>query len=193
MQEFTYADGTLTRARTFALPAMTGDTLRRRSLRSAATAARCMSRACSRMTLSAIDFASGQVLKTVPLPAEPYTCVLSADGQFRLRLAVGRRARPGVLAARLADADRRTSARASIPNAMVLSHDGKRLFVACGNSAAVWVFNTFSWRGDRADLDRTCIPDAPPTSTPNSLALSPDGRTLLIANADNNAVAVVDV
>ena len=37
------------------------------------------------------------------------------------------------------------------------------------------------------------FPNAPPTSTPNSLALSPDGRTLLVANADTNAVAVVDV
>jgi YVTN family beta-propeller protein len=36
-------------------------------------------------------------------------------------------------------------------------------------------------------------PKAPPGSTPNALALSPDGSTLLVANADNNTVAVVDV
>ena len=34
---------------------------------------------------------------------------------------------------------------------------------------------------------------APAGTTPNGLALSPDGRTLLVANADNNTVAVVDV
>ena len=37
------------------------------------------------------------------------------------------------------------------------------------------------------------FPNAPPGSTPNGLGLSPDGRTLLVANADNNTVAVVDV
>jgi YVTN family beta-propeller protein len=36
-------------------------------------------------------------------------------------------------------------------------------------------------------------PQAPPGSTPNALALSKDGGTLLVANADNNTVAVVDV
>src|SRR6202022_4419750 len=36
-------------------------------------------------------------------------------------------------------------------------------------------------------------PQAPAGSTPNGLGLSPDGNTLLVANADNNAIAVVDV
>ncbi len=36
-------------------------------------------------------------------------------------------------------------------------------------------------------------PQSPPGSTPNSLALSPDERTLFVANADNNLVAVFDV
>ena len=54
------------------------------------------------------------------------------------------------------------------------------------------MFDTFS--GEAIEqISMSLYPDAPPTSTPNSLALSPDGRTLLVANADNNAVAVVDV
>jgi len=36
-------------------------------------------------------------------------------------------------------------------------------------------------------------PNAPAGSTPNALSLSADGGTLLVASADNNAVAVVDV
>ena len=35
--------------------------------------------------------------------------------------------------------------------------------------------------------------EAPASSTPNGLALSPDDRTLLVANADNNTVAMADV
>ncbi|HET6960398.1 MAG TPA: alkaline phosphatase family protein, partial [Vicinamibacterales bacterium] len=78
------------------------------------------------------------------------------------------------------------------PNAMVLSRDGKRLFVACGNSASVWVFDTFS--GEAIEqISMSLTPAAPTTATPNSLALSPDGQTLLVSTADNNAIAVVDV
>jgi YVTN family beta-propeller protein len=36
-------------------------------------------------------------------------------------------------------------------------------------------------------------PKAPAGSTPNALALSPDGKRLYVANADNNSVSVIDV
>src|SRR5258706_6767141 len=78
------------------------------------------------------------------------------------------------------------------PNALVLSQDGKRLFVACGNSSSIWVFDTFSGQPIE-QISMSLYPNAPRTSTPNSLALSPDGQTLLVSNADSNAVAVVDV
>src|SRR4029079_17085422 len=35
--------------------------------------------------------------------------------------------------------------------------------------------------------------EAPPGTTPNHVSLSPDDKRLLVANADNNTVAVVDV
>ncbi len=78
------------------------------------------------------------------------------------------------------------------PNAMVLSKDGKRLFVACADGASVWVYDTFSGLVIE-QVSMSLFPDAPLTATPNSLALSPDGKTLLVANADTNSVAVVDV
>ena len=37
------------------------------------------------------------------------------------------------------------------------------------------------------------FPKAPEGSTPAALAVSPDGETLYVANADNNCVAVIDV
>src|SRR5207253_5991986 len=37
------------------------------------------------------------------------------------------------------------------------------------------------------------FPRAPEGSTPDALAIAPDGRTLYVANADNNCVAVIDV
>ena len=78
------------------------------------------------------------------------------------------------------------------PNALVLSLDGKRLFVACGNSSSVWVFDTFS--GEAIEqISMSLYPNAPRTATPNSLALSPDGQTLIVSNGDTNAIAVVDI
>jgi YVTN family beta-propeller protein len=78
------------------------------------------------------------------------------------------------------------------PNAMLLSQDGARLFVACANTNAVWVVDTATGAA-REQISLSLYPDAPVGTTPNALALSPDGGTLFVANADNNTVAVVDV
>ena len=37
------------------------------------------------------------------------------------------------------------------------------------------------------------FPQAPEGSTPDALAIAPDGKTLFVANADNNCVAVIDI
>src|SRR4029453_3353031 len=37
------------------------------------------------------------------------------------------------------------------------------------------------------------FPRSPEGSTPDALAISPDGKTLFVANADNNCVAVIDI
>ena len=42
-------------------------------------------------------------------------------------------------------------------------------------------------------LSAALYPNLPPGSTPNSLALTPDEKTLFVANADNNNIAVFDV
>ena len=76
---------------------------------------------------------------------------------------------------------------------MLFSKDGARLFVACANTNAVWVDRP-SARKATERIGIALHPEsAPRVSTPNALALSPDGATLLVANADNNNVAVVDV
>jgi YVTN family beta-propeller protein len=77
------------------------------------------------------------------------------------------------------------------PNDVVLTDDD-RLFVSCGNSNNVIAFDLKT--RERLEVISTALgPKAPAGSTPNSLALSPDGETLYVANADNNSVAVIDV
>jgi YVTN family beta-propeller protein len=138
----------------------------------------------------ALDLAKGSVVARQELPAEAYTAVLAPD-QRALYVSVWGAAKIAVLHPRtLAPIDEILVG--EHPNAMQFSKDGRRLFVACANTNAVWVVDLAT----RVAVEKIAValsPLAPPGSTPNALALSPDGQTLLVANADNNTVAVVDV
>ncbi len=77
------------------------------------------------------------------------------------------------------------------PNDLVLTADD-RLFVSCGHTNNVISFDLTTRQ--RLEVINTALgPKAPAGSTPNALALAPDGKTLYVATADNNAVAVIDV
>ena len=77
------------------------------------------------------------------------------------------------------------------PNEMALSADG-RLYVSNGGLNTVTVLAADDGRVLET-LSSALAPGDPPGSTPDSLALSRDGRTLYVANASNNNVAVFDV
>lgn len=140
--------------------------------------------------VTAVDLASGRVLRTVDLPAEPYTCLVSPDDRT---LFVSLWGGAEVLLFDAATLDARGEiAVGEHPNAMALSADGARLFVACANTNAVWAADVAGLRATE-QIRVSMFPDAPPGSTPNAVSLSPDGTRLLVANADNNTVAVVDV
>lgn len=92
------------------------------------------------------------------------------------------------------------------PNDMALAPDG-RLFVACAGDNTVHVIQTKTveqagpdasparrlWEGTREVISTSLYPQSPEGSTPVGLAVSPDSKTLFVANADNNSVAVVDI
>ena len=77
------------------------------------------------------------------------------------------------------------------PNDICLTKNGY-LFVANANDNSVSVIDVHS-RKVIETLTSSLYPDAPQGSTTNGLALSPDEKTLYIANADNNCLAVFDV
>ena len=81
------------------------------------------------------------------------------------------------------------------PSAMALSPDGRTLYVAHAAADEVSVVGLAgSGAGHvEATIALGLTPRAPHGTGPNALALSPDGRTLYVANADNNDVAVVAV
>ncbi len=92
------------------------------------------------------------------------------------------------------------------PNDSTLSPDG-RLFVACSGDNTVYVIQTRSLEKVGPDASPTrrlpertreiisasLYPQSPEGSTPDAVAVSPDGKTLFVANADNNNVMVVDI
>ena len=81
----------------------------------------------------------------------------------------------------------------SHPTEMALSPDGKTLFVACANSSKVSVLDASHDGKSLETLRCSLYPDAPSGNTPNSLALTPDGRMLFVANADASNLAVFNV
>ncbi len=92
------------------------------------------------------------------------------------------------------------------PNDMAVSRDG-RLFVACSGDNTVHVIQTQALEGSNPEaspsrrpaenareiISTSLYPQSPEGSTPDAVAVSPDGKTLFVANADNNSVLVVDI
>jgi YVTN family beta-propeller protein len=92
------------------------------------------------------------------------------------------------------------------PNDMAVARDG-RLFVACSGDNTVHVIQTKMMENagpeasparrlpenTREIISTSLYPQSPEGSTPDGVAVSPDGKTLFVANADNNNVLVVDI
>ncbi len=78
------------------------------------------------------------------------------------------------------------------PNELLLSKNGRWLFVANANDNSVSIVDTRTQKAVEV-LNAALYPNAPAGSTTNGLALSPDEKTLYVANADNNCLAVFDV
>lgn len=142
-------------------------------------------------TIYAIDPAAGSVRRSRKLEdgARPYCLRLAPEGS---KLYVTQWALSSLLALNSGDLETvQTLETGNHPNDLLFSGDG-RLFVSCGNDDAVFVHDARSG-AQREKIRVAMTAGSPAGTTPNALALAPDGKTLYVANADNNAVAVVDV
>ena len=78
------------------------------------------------------------------------------------------------------------------PNELLLSKNGQYLFVACAGDNAVSVIDIKQLK-ELEVLNAALYPDAVTGSASNGLAISYDQKTLYVANADNNCLAVFDI
>ncbi|MGH9507122.1 MAG: bifunctional YncE family protein/alkaline phosphatase family protein, partial [Terriglobales bacterium] len=150
-----------------------------------------------------LDAATGRVLRRYDLsmartiPASfPYGVVVSPDGRTGYcslwnasQIAVLDLAHGGVLARIPLLPPRSPLAPGSHPTAMLLSPGARRLYVTLSNRDRVAVINTAT-RRVTAWLMTKLPGQKYGGSVPNALAQTPDGRTLLVANAGTDSIAV---
>jgi YVTN family beta-propeller protein len=142
--------------------------------------------------------------RTIPVGQHPHSCILGADGKH---LYVSNWGSRSVSVINLKTFNRVRDIEVGIrPNDMALAPDG-RLFVACAGDNTVHVIVTARLEaaspdaspsrrvaeGAREILSTSLYPASPEGSTPCGLAVSPDGKTLFVANADQNSVMVADI
>ncbi len=152
----------------------------------------------------AVDPETMAVEAVIPVGLHPHTCVFGADQRHLYVSNWGSRS--------VSVVDTQTSRRVRDigvgirPNDMALSPDG-RLFVACAGDNTVHVIQTRTVEkpdapmtsaapppeGTREILCTSLYPQSPEGSTPDAVAIAPDGKTLFVANADNNDVMVAEI
>ncbi|MBE7179231.1 MAG: beta-propeller fold lactonase family protein, partial [Mucilaginibacter polytrichastri] len=140
--------------------------------------------------LYVFDLKTKSVISQTDLGHEAYACLLSADkSKLYISLWGGNK---------LAVYDTQTGKisgeiiTGSHPNEIISNKRSTRLFVANAQDNSVSIINTAKDKVTET-VSAALYPTKLTGSTTNGLALSPDEKTLYIANADNNCLAVFDV
>jgi DNA-binding beta-propeller fold protein YncE len=141
-------------------------------------------------SLYVIDNQTKKIVSQHPLGGEGYTCILSPNHKI-LYISCW-----GCDKIVLFDTySRKISGSITVgdnPNDLCITGNGRYMFAANANDNNVSVIDTRQKKVIET-LNSALYPDAPSGSTTNSVALSKDEKTLFIANADNNCLAVFDV
>jgi len=141
---------------------------------------------------------------SIPVGDHPHSCVLGADGTHLYVSNWG--SRTVSVVDTVTNKHVRDFGVGLRPNDMALAPDG-RLFVACSGDNTVHVIQTRTVEkpqpgasptrppaeGVREILSTSLYPASPEGSTPDGVAVAPDGKTLYVVNADNNDVLVADI
>ena len=140
-------------------------------------------------TLYVVDLVKKKLKDSLALGAEAYTCLLSPD---KTKLYISCWGCDKIIIYKTATKMVSEIKVGDNPNELLLSRNGKYLYVANANDNSVSIINTTENKVIET-LNAALFPDAPPGSTSNGLALSADEKKLYVANADNNCLVVFDV
>ena len=141
-------------------------------------------------SLYVIDLMTKKILDKVNLGAEAYTCKLSRD-KSRLFISLWGNKKVLVYDVKAKKIVSEIEV-GDHPNELLLNKKGNLLFVANSQDNSVSVINTNNNK-ILETLHASLYPNSPSGSTSNGMALSEDEKTLYIANADNNCLAVFDI
>ncbi len=136
--------------------------------------------------IHAIDLAGGDVSRKWPVGKHPYKLLATAG-----KLYVSNWGDESITILNPATGAQAINFKTGAHPTDMLLRDGK-LYVACANTNSVYIHEADTGIV-RERVNIALYPKSPAGSTPNALALSPDGKRLFVANADNNAVAVGDL
>jgi YVTN family beta-propeller protein len=138
-------------------------------------------------TLYKLDEAQQTVLASTRVGYRPFSVAVSPDAK-ELAVSNWGDASVSILDAQTLQEKSRVTV-GSHPNNLLYAKDG-RLFVSNGGSNSVSVIAD----GKVIETIKTSVePNDLVGSTPDALAISPDQKTLYVANADNDDVAVIDI
>jgi YVTN family beta-propeller protein len=140
--------------------------------------------------MSVVDTATGQVAGTVATGPNPFGVGLSADGATAFVSNWGTNTVSVIDTATLAV--RKTLTVGSHPTAMVRNPITGETYVAVTDADQIAVIDPVTSAVSRS-ISLAPYLGAPVGTSPEGLAVSPDGRTLYTANAGNNDVAVIDL
>ena len=133
---------------------------------------------------------TGKISNKIKLPAESYSCILSANDNL---LYISLWGADKVLVFDTATQRIvKSITTGSHPNELLLNKKNTLLYAANANDNSVSVINTQTNKVIET-ISASLYPTRLTGSTTNGLALSANNKTLYIANADNNCVAAFDV
>ena len=142
-------------------------------------------------SVSRIDLASGTIAAQAPVGHNPLAVAISADGE---RVYVTNQGESSVSVKRAADLGDLTKIPVGThPNDIRVNARRGTVFVANGDSDSVSVLTDTVEPTATRTIDLSPYAGAPVGSTPDGLAVDPDGSRLYVAMAGNNDVDVVDL
>ncbi|ULQ52030.1 bifunctional YncE family protein/alkaline phosphatase family protein [Flavihumibacter fluvii] len=137
-----------------------------------------------------IDLATKKIMTSLPIAAEGYACLVSRDMKSVFVSVWG-----GAQIWQYDVQQQKFTRKIDVgnhPNELIQTKNGRYVFTANANDNSVSIIDVQQWKVVEV-LNAALYPDAPIGSASNGLALSADEKTLYVANADNNCLAVFDV